>query len=66
MNYLAQNCEYFLIHQFKTPVVGAQKNHLIKKVLSSTHNICFGWEIRNLIFKYKLLSKGLITKEQSH
>ena len=21
----------------------------------STHNICFGWEIRNLIFNYKLL-----------
>ena len=27
-------------------VLGAQKNRLIEKVLLSTHNICFGWEIR--------------------
>ena len=26
----------------KTCVLGAQKNHLIKTVLLSTHNICFG------------------------
>ena len=27
-------------------VAGAQKNSLIETVLLSTHNICFGWEIR--------------------
>ena len=42
-------CEYFLIHQLKH-VLGAQKNHLIETVLLSTHNTCFGWEIRKLIF----------------
>ena len=31
-------------------VLGAQNNRLIETVLLSTHNICFGWEIRNLIF----------------
>ena len=29
-----------------TYVLGAQKNRLIETVLLSTHNICFGWEIR--------------------
>ena len=33
-----------------TYVLGAQKNRLIETVLLSTHNICFGWEIRKLIF----------------
>ena len=27
-----------------------QKNRLIEMVLLSTHNICFGWEIRNISF----------------
>ena len=31
-------------------VLGAQKNHLIETVLLSTHNICFGREIRNFFF----------------
>ena len=31
-----------------TYVLGAQKNRLIETVLLSTHNICFGWEIRKL------------------
>ena len=35
--------------------LGAQKNRLIETVLLSTHNICFGWEIRKLIFWYDLL-----------
>ena len=35
----------FLIDQFKTHVVGALKNSLIKTILLSTHNICFGTEI---------------------
>ena len=30
--------------------LGAQKNRLIETVLLSTHNICFGLEIRKLIF----------------
>ena len=29
---------------------GSQKNRLIETVLLSTHNICFGWRIRNLFF----------------
>ena len=34
---------------------GAQKNRLNETVLLSTHNICFGWEIRKLFFCYTLL-----------
>ena len=37
--------------------MGAQKNRLIETVLLSTHNICFGWEIRKLNFRYALLTK---------
>ena len=33
-----------------TYVLGAQKNHLNEMVLLSTYNICFGREIRKLIF----------------
>ena len=40
-------------------MVGAQKNRLIETVLLSTHNICFGWEIRKLNFLYSLLTKVL-------
>ena len=32
-----------------TCVLDAKKNRLIETVLLSTHNICFSWEIRNLI-----------------
>ena len=42
-----------------TYVLSAQKNRLIQTVLLSTHNICFGLEIRNLIFRYALLAKVL-------
>ena len=35
----------------------AQKNQLTETVPLSTHNICFGWEIRKLIFRYKCLTK---------
>ena len=38
----------------KTCVVGAQKSHLIETVLMSTHNICYGTEIREIIFRYTL------------
>ena len=42
-------------------VMGAQKNRLIETVLLSIHNICFGCEIRKLLFRYTLfLIKGLI------
>ena len=41
---------------FLAYVLGAQKNRLIETVLLSTHNICFGWEIRKLFFRYALLS----------
>ena len=41
-------------------VLGAQKNRLIETVLLSTHNICFGWEIRKLFFFYALLTKVLV------
>ena len=39
--------------------MGAQKNRLIETVLLSTRNICFGWEIRKLLFCYALLTKVL-------
>ena len=39
--------------------MGAQKNPLIETALLSTHNICFGREIRKLIFWYAFLTKGL-------
>ena len=42
-----------------TYVLGAQKNRLIETVLLSTHNICFGREIRKLNFRYALLTKVL-------
>ena len=38
-----------------TCVFDAQKNRLIETVLLSTHNICFCWEIRKIIFSYALL-----------
>ena len=39
--------------------LGAQKNRLIEMVLFSTHNICFGWAITKLNFRYALLAKVL-------
>ena len=42
---------------FLSHVLGAQKNRLIETVLLSTHNICFGSEIRKLFFCYTLLTK---------
>ena len=44
-----------------TYVLGAQKNRLNETVILSTHNICFGWEIRKLNFRYTLLTKVLYT-----
>ena len=39
---------------------GAYKNHLIVTVLLSTHTICFGLEMRQLITWYALITKALI------
>ena len=51
-------CKYFPTHYFfLIYVLGAQKNHLIETVLLNTHNICFGWEIRKLFFRYAPLTK---------
>ena len=41
---------------FLTSVLGAKKNRLIETVLLSTHSICFGSEIRKIIFQYAFLS----------
>ena len=41
---------------------GCSKERLTEKVLLSTHNICFGLEIRKIIFQYTLLSGGLFCK----
>ena len=39
--------------------MGSQKNCLIGMVLLGTHNICFGTDIRKIMFDYTLLSNGL-------
>ena len=44
---------------FLTYVLGEHKKRLIETFLLSTHNICFGSEIRKLYFCYTLLTKGL-------
>ena len=36
-----------------------QKNRLNETVLLSTQNLCFGREIRKILFRYTLLTKGL-------
>ena len=43
-----------------TFVLGAQKNSLFEMVLLSTHNICFGWAIRKIIFDVTPLLRGLM------
>ena len=48
-----------LLSDRRSYVLGAQKNRLIEAVLLSTHNICFGSEIRKLFFRYTLLTKVL-------
>ena len=45
-------------------MLGAKNNCLIETVLLSTHNICFGREIRKLDFDYPLLTKGLEMKHK--
>ena len=43
--------------------MGAQKNRLIETVFVSTHNICFGWEIRKISFCYALFTKIMSEKQ---
>ena len=54
---------FFSYPSVKACLLGAQKNRLIETVLLSTHNICFGWEIKK--FKKNqlgtLISGGLIS-----
>ena len=39
--------------------MGDEKNRLTETVLLSTHNLCFGLELRKLVFDSELLSGGL-------
>ena len=50
----------FLYPSIKTFVLGTQKNRLIETVLLSTHNICFGWEIKKIVFQNALISGALV------
>ena len=45
-NLLVQKLQLFSYPGIKLYILDAQKNRLIETVLLSTHNICFGWEIR--------------------
>ena len=36
-NFFGQNCNHFLIYQFKHYVLCAQKNHLIEMILLGAH-----------------------------
>ena len=49
-------------------LLGAQKNRLIEMVLWSTHNLCFGWEPRKLIYTFSILSgsMSLIKQQKIH
>ena len=38
--------------------LGAQKNRLIEAVNLSTRKICFGCELKKIVFQYTLLSHG--------
>ena len=49
----------FFYPYFYAYVLGAQKNRLIERDLLSTHNLCFGWEIRKLFSCFTRLTKGL-------
>ena len=48
----------FSYRSVKTYVLGAQKNRLIETILLSTHNICFGWGIKNSFSRYTLLTES--------
>ena len=53
----------FYYQSIRTCVLGAQTNRHIETVLLSTHYICFGWEIKKIVFQYTLLSEGLFICE---
>ena len=44
--------------------MGAQNNRLIVTILLSTRMICFGREIRKLLFCYTLLTSGLLMEKE--
>ena len=59
MKFYERKMKLFSYPSILTCVVGAQKNRLIETVLLSTHNICFGSEIKKIVFQYALLSGEL-------
>ena len=42
------NIFYYIVLHYVLSCVLSPKNRLIETVIMSTHNICFGWEIRKL------------------
>ena len=56
--------QIFSYQSVLTYVLGAQKNRLIETVLLCTHNICFGWEMKKLNFRYALLTQVLELSSQ--
>ena len=58
-NFQFKNVNIFLPISFNI-CFECSKEPLIETVLLSTHNICFGWEIRKLNFLYALLTKVLV------
>ena len=61
MKILSVNLWIFSYSSVLTYVFGAQKSRLVETILLSTHNICFGWEIRIFFYWFALLTKGLLT-----
>ena len=55
-NIASINFKNFLFNAYAVLIMD---NLTVETVLLSTHNICFGWEIRKIIFSYTLLSGGL-------
>ena len=45
-----ENQSYEFLTRDRRYILGAQKDHLIEKVLLNTHNICFGCELKKTIF----------------
>ena len=56
---IIKNVQCKIVNVF-LPINFLQKNHLIETALLSTHNICFGLEIRKLFFCYARLTKGML------
>ena len=54
----------FIYPSVKSCVLGAQKNRLIETVLLSTHNICFGWEIKKISYDVETVFARYAFKHQ--